>query len=202
MEKSRSRTRSRRPLIIERPDLQSPSQRVASTVLTLVFWVIWVYLWLPLIGLVGWLFGADRFYHEMIRLDGFRGIVDLAALFGVVVTAIVGALFAWALYNLARFRGRERRNAAAPLTLGQLGVAAGVAPGTLSIWQHARLLRVEHDEDGRILHVAPSPGTPVPEGPGFPGVPGGPGVPEAPAVTPLAADRARNSEAGRATALP
>jgi biofilm PGA synthesis protein PgaD len=157
MEKSRSRTRPRRPLIIERPDLQSPSQRVVSTALTLFFWAIWVYLWLPLIGLLGWVFGVDRFYTEMIRLEGYRGVIDLVAFFGLVVTGIVGVLFAWALYNLARFRGRERRRAAAPLTLADFGMAAGVAPGVLSTWQHARMLRVGHGDDGRIVEVLPSP---------------------------------------------
>jgi biofilm PGA synthesis protein PgaD len=163
MEKSRSRTGPRRPLIIERPDLQSPSQRVVSTALTLFFWAIWVYLWLPLIGVLGWIFGVDRFYSEMIRLEGFRAVIDLAALFGLVVGGIVGALFAWALYNLARFRGRERRRAAAPLTLDDSVIAAGVAPGVLSAWQQARSLRVEHDDDGRIVEVVPvSGGTALP----------------------------------------
>ena len=127
MEKPGSGTASPRPLIIERPDLQSRSQRLISTTLTAFFWALWLYLWLPVVALVGW--------------------------YAVCIVALAGSLIVWALYNIFRFRGRERRKARPLVRVGQVAEHVGVEPDTLLAWQRARILHVMHDEAGRIESV-------------------------------------------------
>lgn len=153
MEKPGSGTASPRPLIIERPDLQSRSQRLISTTLTAFFWALWLYLWLPVVALVGWWLGATRFYDEMVRLEGYKPLVELLGWYAVCIVALAGSLIVWALYNIFRFRGRERRKARPLVRVGQVAEHVGVEPDTLLAWQRARILHVMHDEAGRIESV-------------------------------------------------
>lgn len=142
-----------RPLIIERPDLQSRPQRVMSMGLTVLFWAVWAYLWLPVLALLGWFFGASRFYEEMVVQEGERAVLEMLGWYGIAVALLAGSLVCWALYNLARFRGRDRRAAHPRIALTQIAEQARVTPDALLRWQQARVLHVGHDAAGRIAVV-------------------------------------------------
>ena len=121
MEEPGPRRRPRRPLIIERPDLQSPAQRLVSGLLTVLFWGLWIYVWLPVAGVLGWWFGVSTAYEQMVELDGWRAVVELAAWYGLAIAVFAGSLIAWALYNRIRFRGVERRSEVRPVRLSSCG---------------------------------------------------------------------------------
>jgi poly-beta-1,6-N-acetyl-D-glucosamine biosynthesis protein PgaD len=165
MEKPGPRPDSARPLIIERPDLQSPPQRVLSTALTVFFWALWVYLWLPAVALLGWAFGIERFYDEMIRLDGHRAVVKMLGWYGLAIGVLAGSLVAWASYNYRRFSHANRRGASAPVRLDQVAQRARVDPAMLLLWEQARVLTIRHDDDGFVESVEAFGGTPAPDGP-------------------------------------
>ncbi len=164
MEKPGPRPDSARPLIIERPDLQSPQQRVLSTALTVFFWALWMYLWLPALALLGWAFGAGRFYDEMIRLEGHRAVLEMLGWYGLVVGVLAGGLVAWASYNYHRFRHVHRRAAPPPVGLDQVARHARVDPARLLLWQQARVLTVRHDDDGFVESVEAFGGAAAPDG--------------------------------------
>jgi biofilm PGA synthesis protein PgaD len=153
-----------RPLIIERPDLQSRRQRVVSTGMTVVFWGLWMYLWLPLVALVGWAFGIERFYDEMIRLDGLGRVLELLGWYALVVAVLAGSLILWATYNYLRFRGVDRRKAPRPVGLDRVAAFARVEPAQLLLWQQLRVMTILHDDDGFIESVEAFSGTPAREG--------------------------------------
>ena len=153
MEKPRPRTAAARPLIIERPDLQSRPQRMVSAALTAVFWALWLYLWLPVVALLGWAFGFSRFYDEMVRREGYKPLAELLGWYGLAIGLLAGSLVCWAVYNLLRFRGRERRQMRPLVRVAQIAEGAGVDAETLLLWQRARVLSVMHDDDGRIESV-------------------------------------------------
>jgi TM2 domain-containing membrane protein YozV len=56
-----------KPPIIERADLQTLRHRTVSGVLTVLFWAIWFYLWLPFLALLAWAAGLERAYKEVAR---------------------------------------------------------------------------------------------------------------------------------------
>jgi len=149
---------SARPLIIERPDLQSPPQRVVSAGLTLFFWAVWAYLWLPVLALLGWVFGVTRFYEEMVVNQGDRALLEVLGWYAIGIALLAGSLVCWALYNYLRFRGKERRKALPRVGVAQVAAQAALEPGALKGWQAARVLYVRHDAAGRIeaVEVAPS----------------------------------------------
>lgn len=110
MEKLRQRPQALRDdLIIEQPSLQGLWQQYSYGIFTFLAWGIWLYLWLPLINLVAWLFGAKLFYEHMILLGGYQGLLQDLGLYSFIILIIGGVLILWARYNQYRFQGKEKR---------------------------------------------------------------------------------------------
>lgn len=140
-----------RPLIIDSPSLQNLRQRYLSVTFTFVFWVIWILLWTPLITLIGWFFGLDLVYIEMIKLEGYKSVIADFGLFLICITVIGGILGIWAAYNFFRFKDLERRAALDPVNNRQLAAFFGVDPQTLTKQQKAQCLSVSFDSQGNII---------------------------------------------------
>lgn len=147
----------KRPLIIERPERQSSRQRWLYGMMTLGFWLIYIYLWLPLITLVGWTFGVWRGYDVFVLAEGFRAFRALLLWYGLAIGVFTGSLVLWAAYNIVRFRGVDRRQPASPLELGEQAAYYGVPAGALAVWREERILVVNHDSHGRVNVVTPHP---------------------------------------------
>lgn len=141
------------PLIIERPELQSGGQRAVFGVLTGMFWLLWVVLWLPLITLLGWAFFGYQFHFRMIALHGYVGFLDVLWLYALTIAVMGGGLMLWAKYNHLRFRGVERRKGFAPPTPADLALVHGQHAADIAQWQAQSIVTVHHTADGRILRV-------------------------------------------------
>ena len=146
-------SRPANPLIIERPDLQSGKQRAVFGVLTALFWLLWVVLWLPLITVFGWAFFGYQFQFHMIEREGYAGFVGVLAVYALVIVVMGGGLLAWAKYNHLRFRGMDRRKSFAPPTPADLAALHGRTPDEVAQWQAMNIVTVHHDPEGRILRV-------------------------------------------------
>ncbi len=96
-------------LIIESPHLQTGLQKYTHAFLTFAFWLLWVYLWSPIITLIFWLLGFHQFYYHMVKLGGYVGLREQLLLYLVIILAIGFVQLTWAKYNQFRFRGKERR---------------------------------------------------------------------------------------------
>ncbi|MCC6209165.1 MAG: poly-beta-1,6-N-acetyl-D-glucosamine biosynthesis protein PgaD [Gammaproteobacteria bacterium] len=144
---------SKRPLIIENPELQTLRQRYAFAALTLFFWVLWFYLWIPVISLLAWLFGAERFYQAMIVNSGLDTLLDLLGLYSVVILVMGAILSSWAWYNQIRFRGREKRRASPSVTADEIQSFFALRTEQLDLARYAKHVVIEHDEDGKVKDV-------------------------------------------------
>lgn len=140
----------KRPLIINSPSLLSLQQQYVSALFTFIFWMIWIFLWTPLITLVGWLSGLDLIYIQMIELEGFSDITEDFSGFLICVAIIGSVLGFWALYNFLRFKDIERRAAITPVNNQQLSTFFGVEVKTLERQQHLQCLTVSFDDQGNI----------------------------------------------------
>jgi len=148
-------------LIIERPDLQSWQQRFMSRTLTLVFWGVWVYLWLPVITLAGWLAGLERFHFHMVVLEGYQGFLDLLVIYALIILGLGGVLIGWAKYNHLRFRGVERRRARPQVSVEAIARYVGRTGAEIEGWRAAQIAVVHHDAQGAIAAVEVAPHKPV-----------------------------------------
>lgn len=144
---------SRRPLIIESPDLQTLRQRYAFAALTLVFWVIWFYLWIPVISLLAWLLGLEFFYQHMVVLEGLRGLLDTGVWYALVVVAIGLAFVSWSYFNLLRFRGKDKRRRPPEVPDEEMARFFGIDQADLQHARRARRLVVRYGEDGSIAGI-------------------------------------------------
>ena len=141
-------------LIIDRPTLQTSRQRMLFGSMTVLFWALWIYLWLPILALIGWYLGVKIAYTEMVVKNGFSGLVHLLGWY-IAVIAIMGAtLLIWAYYNFARFRQvsrRKRIEIAARLTPSE---RYGIRAEVLASWSRAPRLVLRHDAAGKLLGEA------------------------------------------------
>lgn len=141
------------PLVIDMPDLQTIRQRYASTFITLLFWIFWFYLWLPLISLVAWVAGIDLMYDRMVVRGGYDAFVESLPLYVVVVVTIGALLVIWGVYNMQRFRGKERRTHVHPVEVSTIANYFIVDPVQLMEWQQEKNLVIHIDELGMIRLV-------------------------------------------------
>ncbi|HEY5647071.1 MAG TPA: poly-beta-1,6-N-acetyl-D-glucosamine biosynthesis protein PgaD [Pseudomonadales bacterium] len=109
-----------RPLIIERPDLQTAVQRYGYVSLTLFCWFLWLYLFVPLVSLGAWAFGGALVYERLLsNLDNPLLLARLGH-YLTFIAAFSAAYLGWAVYNYLRWRGVERRKATQPVSVSDL----------------------------------------------------------------------------------
>jgi len=153
MEKSGPWHTAMKSPIIERSDLQSPRQRTLSGALTLAFWALWFYLWLPVLALLAWALGVQQAFKYMVVLGGYHEVIRLLGLYSLIILLLGGGLVLWASYNIIRFHGVERRTANLPITPIEIGRDFGQDPKSVARWQSEHRLYVTHDQEGRIARV-------------------------------------------------
>ena len=141
------------PLIIDRPELQSWRQRAVFGSLTMLFWMFWLLLWLPLITLFGWVFFGLQVNLQMVELGGFRGFQDLLLAYSAVILVMGGSLMAWAKYNHFRFRGVDRRKLFLGDSVQDASAWTGHDIATVQSWRDLRTMRVTHGANGNILQI-------------------------------------------------
>jgi len=139
-----------RPPIIESPSLQELRQRYAFAALTFVFWVVWFYLWIPLVSLVAWLFGFELLYDQMMLFDGLRALRELLGWYALVIFLLGFSLGSWAWYNMKRFGGREKRRQAPAVTPYEIAERFGLAEEELTALKTARGIVISHDDTGLV----------------------------------------------------
>ena len=140
-------------LIIDMPDLQTIRQRYASTFITLLFWIFWFYLWLPLISLIAWVLGVDLLYDRMVVKGGYDAFVASLPTYSLVVVVMGAVLIIWGIYNMQRFRGKERRSHVHPVENSTIANYFIVDPVQLTEWQQEKNLVIHLDELGMIQSV-------------------------------------------------
>ena len=138
-------------LIIDRPSLQTSRQRLIFGSMTFIFWALWIYLWLPLVALIGWMLGFRIAYYEMIVKFGYVSLQHLLVFYLSIILFLGASLLVWAYYNYFRFRNKARRMQVAEVSVAALSERYHTAPETLALWAQARRLTLHHDAEGRVI---------------------------------------------------
>jgi biofilm PGA synthesis protein PgaD len=138
-------------LVIDRPELMSPVQRLTGMVLTSVAWSVWGYMWAPILALLGWALGIRLFYRNMVVDGGFDSLMQLAPLYVLVSASASAMLIVFASWQWMRFARRDRRVGPVPsLSRAEAAAAAGIPVEELARWQGAQCLRIRHHADGGV----------------------------------------------------
>lgn len=112
--------------LIDNSDKLPRSHRVFWGGVTGVFWLLYLYLWLPLVTLAMWLLGVN---NTLVELYIPEGRVDAYLLVALPLIALVCAvvLSTWAEYNRQRFKGMDRRTSVEPVGIEMLAIGLGAS---------------------------------------------------------------------------
>lgn len=141
--------------IIDRPDLQSMTQKYGFGSLTLLLWVVYLYLWIPFISVVAWLVGVHLFHFHIIERGGLRQLALDLRQYAVVVGLMVAVYLAWAVSNYLRFRRTRRLGNAPAVTIPMLARHFHVDDAAVERLQSLRVCEMSHDEEGNIVAIRP-----------------------------------------------
>lgn len=138
------------PLIINRPELQTKVQRTLFGTLTLALWMLWFYLWLPLLTGFLWIIGIRTAYIQIFR--GARG-VGLSSLFWIFLVVILLVSY-WSNYNRLRYAKSTRRRHKETISKAAVAEAFLIdEPTALSTLTEKRNLDLLFTDSGQLLYV-------------------------------------------------
>jgi biofilm PGA synthesis protein PgaD len=161
-----------RAMIIDRPDLQSRRSQIGLGILTLVFWAIWIYLWLPLVTALAWYLGMEEFHHQLFELEGFEGLLSVIGLYFTIFQLIVVVFLGWSVYNQHRFGGKDKRRQVRKTNYRAMCESFGLSRHGLNRLRHAKIATVDYRIGATVSIIdtsAMSEFEPLGEGPDSPG---------------------------------
>ena len=132
---------------------QDRRYRARDTVLTLLMWGVYVYLWVPLITLGGWLLGYERFYTIMILYGGLDVVLELMDWYALIISMIAVCIISWAGINYSRFHDRERRYAAPATKAREISEFFGISSTEVDRVRSSKRLLIDLDEFGGIAKI-------------------------------------------------
>ncbi len=141
----------KRNLIIDTPSLQDLYLKYTTAIITLIFWIIWFYLWIPVLTLLAWGMGFQVFHHVMVVLDGWQGFLQELTDLTCYVSVLVMSLSIWSAYNYFRFRRLERRKPLPPVTRMAILKKFNIKDSDLDCLRCSQIMTVRFDDDD-IVH--------------------------------------------------
>ena len=148
-------------VIINARNVLSRRVRNRDRILTIVMWVLYAYLWLPLISLGAWYLGVQFAYDLVLRAGGLESLLGLLFAFVVVLLSTALAVIVWSWIQRARFAKSERRVSSPILSAAQEQAYWGLEDPALVQLKSARRLVIELDNEGRLRslngRLAPDP---------------------------------------------
>lgn len=82
--------------------------RTVQGIVTLLAWVLYAWLWLPVVTVIAWMLGIRTSFIELQVRSYEADVSTFGVLFTLAVVATV-LLIGWAEYNRHRFGGHDRR---------------------------------------------------------------------------------------------
>ncbi len=140
-------------LHINVPEMLSRRRRLSDAFVTGLMWMVYSYLWAPLISLVAWILGFEFAYDVMIRSGGIQGLKNVLSWYGLMLCCITIVVTCWSIMNRLRFSGRERRRGASIVDDYALAESFGIEMSELRKLRHARVACVSTDADGGIREI-------------------------------------------------
>jgi len=126
--------------------------------LTLLFWGVWLYLVLPLVSLVLWVFGV-RFFIRKIAEGGYEALLASLLAYSSVLLVLMGLLALWIAWNVVRYGGDKDRRTAKREEVDDSKVreAFDLDESLLSALRGQRFVRVDLNGGGLVVISATTP---------------------------------------------
>ena len=141
-------------LIIEAPELQSHVQRYGWSSVTLFFWMLYIYLWLPFITFLAWWIGLKILHRQIIELHGYEGVIDKLGLYSMIVIILSIALIGWARVENYRFKDSIRRVGRSSVSVGEIAKVFSLQESQLARLMQKQSVIVYFSEEGKLIEIA------------------------------------------------
>lgn len=145
------RKKPRYKLILNMPDLVARHTKIGSSIFTILFWAIFVYLWMPVITVIAWMAGLYHSYGEMTYMNEIDDLKHLALVYAMIVVALGGSLLLWALHEYLRFRKVNRRREPIAVNNHEMAAFINIHEDEITAGQNARRLVVQHSANGKVM---------------------------------------------------
>ncbi len=127
--------------------------RLRDIILTIALWVIYIYFIRDSFAFVAdlfrWMMSGFDDYTQYDALKIIPTIQAYLQVAGVMTVIYLG----WAIYNMLRFRGRQRRKPRATVTPVDLANMYGFSTETVTAWQESNNMVMHHDAEGHLTDV-------------------------------------------------
>lgn len=119
--------------------------RTLQGLVTLLAWVAYAWLWLPVITVIAWMLGVRTSYVELFvsQYEFDRNTFGILFTLAVVATVV---LIGWAEYNRHKFSGRDRRAPARNVDVDEIARALGTSPEVSMQLAQAKSITLAMDE--------------------------------------------------------
>jgi len=148
-------------ICIDARELQTPRERMRDTLATGFMWLLYAYLWLPLISLMAWVLGFEFAYDAMIRAGGAAQLRTVLFWYAVAIGTILIVFGTWSLSNRWRYGAQNRRTVLSCVSDESFIAYFGISADDLARLRSSRCLVLELDAVGAIgeIGAAPSAGS-------------------------------------------
>ncbi len=85
--------------IIIAPHLQSRRQKISAFCIAAISWLLWLYFLLPLLTLAAWLLGFKHLSTEIRWFGGYKTLLELLQMYGLIIASIALGWFLWTLFT-------------------------------------------------------------------------------------------------------
>jgi len=123
-------------------------RRAARRVVTVLFWIAWVWAVIPLVTLFAWALGLRRAYLEMFSRTRFEDLAFVLPRYALIVLMIALVFVNWATLQRYWWRGRERRQRPPDAPMPDVAQRFSVDAALLARARESRTVVVHHGEDG------------------------------------------------------
>ncbi len=142
-----------RELIINKPELQSLSQRIASRCIAVLSWLLWLYFLFPLMTLGGWLMGAKSLSDEIRWFGGYKTLLQLLQMYGSIILGIGVFWLCWTLLTSV-YKRRHAVSVKDPVSDQQLCERFVIDSHQLASGRQAQVVTVSFDQSGHITGIS------------------------------------------------
>jgi biofilm PGA synthesis protein PgaD len=114
-------------------------------------WLVYSYLWAPLISLVAWLLGFEFAYDVMVRAGGFETLKEVIWFYLIVVAIIFVVVAGWSTINRRRFARHDRRQTIDSVPDTEIAAYLSPSKQVFSIWTRNQRGRLGQRELSLIM---------------------------------------------------
>jgi len=132
-------------------------QLAAEFTVTTLFWLVWLYLIMPLVSLLLWMLGVELFVDVMIIRGGYQALVEELVHYSLVILCLLAGTLIWVNWNLRHYGLHNKRiRQPQPVSIAELAAYSGLSRTEITGMQMARQQLITFDDSD--LPVIRTPG--------------------------------------------